>query len=98
MPRVRQPREPLTTHALLQVIWLASPALPVVGFSYSEVLEVAVGGGQVSDESSVRTWLLDQLQFTLARCDLPAAAAAFKACRRADMACLPSSMTGCSRR
>jgi urease accessory protein UreF len=60
MPRVRQPREPLTPHALLQVIWLASPALPVVGFSYSEVLEAAVGGGQVSDESSVRTWLLDQ--------------------------------------
>ena len=33
-----------TDAALLQLIWLASPALPVGGFSYSEGLEAAVEG------------------------------------------------------
>ncbi|MEY8877821.1 MAG: urease accessory protein UreF, partial [Leptothrix sp. (in: b-proteobacteria)] len=29
----------LDARSLLQLMWLASPALPVGGFSYSEVLE-----------------------------------------------------------
>ena len=33
------------TPALLQLIWLASPALPVGGFSYSEGLEAAIDQG-----------------------------------------------------
>jgi urease accessory protein len=86
MPRLRRLREPLTTHALLQLVWLASPALPVGGFSYSEGLEAAVDAGLVDDETSLRRWLRDQLLLTLARCDLPAAAAAFKAWRRGDAA------------
>ena len=36
---------------LLQLIWLASPALPVGGFSYSEVLEAAVDAGRVGNEA-----------------------------------------------
>ena len=46
---------------LLQLMWLASPALPVGGFSYSEGLEAAVESGLVYDEASAATWLLDQL-------------------------------------
>ena len=46
---------------LLQLMWLASPALPVGGFSYSEVLEAAVDTGRVHDEESAAAWLLDQL-------------------------------------
>ncbi|MDH5338798.1 MAG: urease accessory protein UreF, partial [Rubrivivax sp.] len=33
---------------LLQLIWLASPALPVGAFSYSEGLETAVEQGRIS--------------------------------------------------
>jgi hypothetical protein len=38
---------PLTAASLLQLIWLASPALPVGGFSYSEGLEASGGPGLV---------------------------------------------------
>ncbi|NWG73224.1 MAG: urease accessory protein UreF, partial [Rubrivivax sp.] len=72
---------PLPDAALLQLIWLASPALPVGGFSYSEGLEAAVDAGVVADEASTRAWLLDQLALVQARSDLAAAAAAFAAWR-----------------
>jgi urease accessory protein len=77
---------PLSAAALLQLIWLASPALPVGGFSYSEALEAAIDAGLVTDEPSTRDWLLDQLALVQTRSDLPAAAAAFHAwqCRDAD--------------
>ena len=51
MPRVRPPAVALPAPALLQLMWLASPALPVGGFSYSEGLETAVDEGRVSDEA-----------------------------------------------
>jgi len=75
---------PLTPTALIELMRLASPALPVGGFSYSEGLEAAVEAALVHDEASARTWLLDQLQLSLARCDLPAAAQAFVAWRGDD--------------
>ena len=37
--------------ALLRLMWLASPALPVGGFSYSEALEAAVESGHVAGEA-----------------------------------------------
>lgn len=52
-------------------MWLASPALPVGGFSYSEGLEAAVESGLVADETQASDWLVDQLQLSLARADLP---------------------------
>jgi len=59
-----------TDSSLLQLIWLASPALPVGGFSYSEGLESAVECGRVHDEKSAASWLAAQLHLTLARSDL----------------------------
>ncbi len=61
---------------LLQLLWLASPALPVGGFSYSEGLEAAVESGLVAGESQAGDWLQAQLQLSLARGDLPALAQA----------------------
>jgi urease accessory protein len=58
-------------------MWLASPALPVGGFSYSEGLEAAVEAGLVRDERQAGDWLLDQLRLGLARADAPAMACAF---------------------
>lgn len=71
---------------LLQILWLASPALPVGGFSYSEGLEAAVDAGQVHDEASAARWLTDQLYLGLARADLAVVAQAIPAWRQRDLA------------
>ncbi|RZL05806.1 MAG: urease accessory protein UreF [Rubrivivax sp.] len=70
---------------LLQILWLASPALPVGGFSYSEGLESAVDAGLVMDEASAADWLIDQLHLGLARADLAVVAQAIAAWRRQDL-------------
>ncbi|MBI3368607.1 MAG: urease accessory protein UreF [Burkholderiales bacterium] len=76
----------LPAPALLQLIWLASPALPVGGFSYSEGMEAAIDAGRVRDEASASAWLRDQLTLTLGRADLPLLASAFRAWQRVDIA------------
>ncbi len=70
--------------SLLQLIWLASPALPVGGFSYSEVLEAAVDRAGVTSEPTASSWLRDQLHLSLARSDLVAVAQAIPAWRLHD--------------
>ena len=72
------------TPALLQLIWLASPALPVGGFSYSEGLEAAIDHGLVHDEASCTRWLTDQLLLTQARGDMAAIAQAVPAWQAMD--------------
>ncbi len=76
--------------ALLQLIWLASPALPVGGFSYSEGLESAVDRGLVANEETAAGWLLDQLHLSLARCDLAVIGQAIAAWRALDPARISS--------
>jgi len=71
--------------ALLRILWLASPALPVGGFSYSEGLEAAVDAGLVHDEASASGWITDQLHLGLARSDLPVVAQAMRAWRTHDL-------------
>ena len=71
---------------LLQLMWLASPALPVGGFSYSEGLEAAVESGRVTNEAQAADWLLDQLDLGLARADLAITAQAVEAWRCGDFA------------
>src|SRR5947209_7488378 len=73
-----------TDAALLRLVWLASPALPVGGFSYSEGLEPAVEAGLVHDEASAGEWLAQQLHVSLARADLAVLAAAVTAARAQD--------------
>jgi len=73
------------TPTLLQLMWLASPALPVGGFSYSEGLEAAVESGSVTHEAEAGAWLLDQLHLALARADAPAAAQAVVAWHAGDL-------------
>ncbi len=72
--------------AWLQLLWLASPALPVGAFSYSEGLESAVETGAVHDEASAGRWLVDQLHVVQARADLAAVAAALVAWQAGDAA------------
>ena len=71
---------------LLQLMWLASPALPVGGFSYSEALEAAVDDGRVTSEASAAEWLVNQMALAPARADLPVLAQAHAAWQRHDLA------------
>ena len=84
MPSAHEPADAASASALLQLMWLASPALPVGGFSYSEVLESAVEAGWVVDETSAGNWLLDQLHLSLARADIAVMAKAFDAWQQHD--------------
>jgi len=70
---------------LLQLMWLASPALPVGGFSYSEALEAAVDDGRVNGEASAAAWLANQMALAPARVDLPVLAQAHAAWQRGDL-------------
>lgn len=73
------PAAPVGDVALLRLMWLASPALPVGGFSYSEGLEAAVEAGLVGGEADATAWLLDQLHLSQARADWAVAAEAYVA-------------------
>jgi len=83
---MREQARPVRASALLQLMWLASPALPVGGFSYSEGLEAAVEAGCITGEADASRWLCDQLHLSLARSDLAVCAKAFKAWQRDDRA------------
>ena len=75
---------PLPPATLLALMRLASPSLPVGGFSYSEGLESAVEEGRVHDEASAGRWLLQQLELVQARAEAPAVARAARAWRSGD--------------
>ena len=65
-------------------MWLASPALPIGGFSYSEGLEAAVDTDRVTTEAQAADWLLDQFELSLTRGDLAVLAQAIPAWRASD--------------
>jgi urease accessory protein len=50
---------------------LASPQLPIGGYSYSQGLEMAVEQAIVSDPASAGRWIGDQLRLNLARFEAP---------------------------
>lgn len=56
---------------LTALLHLASPALPIGGFSYSQGLEAAVDAGIVTDAPSAGRWIGSGLDNVLARCELP---------------------------
>jgi len=72
-------KAPMTGHAesaaseglaLLRLLQLASPALPVGAFAYSQGLESAVTAGLVTDETTASEWILGLLQGPFAGVDL----------------------------
>ena len=62
-------------------MWLASPALPVGGFAYSEGLESAIERVGITTEEKASDWLSDQLTLSLALSDLAIVSEAIPAWR-----------------
>lgn len=61
----------LRLRPLLAVLQLASPALPIGGFAYSQGLEKAIEDGIVHDAITARRWIEDLLLLALARYEAP---------------------------
>lgn len=60
-----------TDLALARLLQLASPALPVGAYSYSQGLESAVDAGLVHDAASAEVWIGDVLTYAVARLEAP---------------------------
>lgn len=71
---------------LIRLLHLASPALPVGAFSYSQGLEWAVECGAVDSEAKALGWIGDALHFALARCETPALVGLMRAWAKPDPA------------
>jgi urease accessory protein len=56
---------------LARLLQLASPALPVGAYSYSQGLEAAVEAHIVRDEATALSWIEDVLALTVARMEAP---------------------------
>ena len=56
---------------LARLLQLASPALPVGAYSYSQGLEAAVEAGIVRDAASAERWIGDVFDFSIAAMDAP---------------------------
>ncbi|HET6783998.1 MAG TPA: urease accessory UreF family protein [Pseudoxanthomonas sp.] len=56
---------------MARLLQLASPALPVGAYTYSQGLEWAIEAGQVHDEASAARWIGDVLEHNLGAYELP---------------------------
>jgi urease accessory protein len=55
-----------STLALVRLLQLASPLLPIGAYSYSQGLEWAVASGAVGDAAGARAWIGDTLELVIA--------------------------------
>jgi urease accessory protein len=68
-----RPLDPAARHATARfaLLRLASPSLPIGGYSYSQGLEAAIERGWVRDEAGMRSWLADLLEAGIGRFEAP---------------------------
>jgi urease accessory protein len=76
----------LRLKALIAALHLASPALPVGGFAYSQGLEMAIADRLVRDAPTAQRWIEDLLIHVVARFEAPLWLRAFDAQAGADPA------------
>jgi urease accessory protein len=65
---------------LCRALHLASPALPIGSFSYSQGLETAVELGLIRNEEDAFTWISDGLTEIVGRCEAPLVVFIHRAC------------------
>jgi urease accessory protein len=75
-------------NAAWALLRLASPQLPIGGYSYSQGLEMAVEQSTVHDSASAARWIGDQLLLNLARFEAPLLLAHCTAAAKNDWAAL----------
>jgi urease accessory protein len=66
---------------LCRALHLASPALPIGSFSYSQGLETAFELGLIRNEEDAGNWISDGLTEIIGRCDAPVVAFIYRAYR-----------------
>ena len=69
----------------LSLLQLASPALPVGGYSYSEGLETLVALGRIKDINTLANWLQDCLQFGAIRLETALTIRAYRAIKAENL-------------
>jgi len=69
---------------LVRLLQLASPALPVGAFSYSQGLEAAVEAGVVRDATSAERWIGEVFECSVARMEAPVLLRAYAAWAAGD--------------
>jgi urease accessory protein len=74
--------------ALLRLLQLASPALPVGAYSYSEGLEALVEAGRLSDRNALESWLVQELRYGAIRVETAVMVRAYRAGQVDDWASL----------
>jgi len=62
---------PLQSGALLHLLQLTSPSLPIGAYSYSQALEVAIEDRLVHDDVSAQRWISAQMQHVLGSFEAP---------------------------
>jgi urease accessory protein len=72
--------------AMLRLLQLASPALPIGAFAYSQGLEQATLLGWVKDEATALHWIAGVVTEVLPRLDLPVLAESYAAWSASDLA------------
>ena len=75
----------MNASALLHLLQLSSPSLPIGAYSYSQGLEAALESGLVHDEASARSWIVQALHQVVARFEGPVLWRLMQAFDRADM-------------
>lgn len=80
--------EMANSRPLLRLMHLVSPSLPTGAFAYSQGLEWAVAAGWIQDAATLKQWLTDLIDHSLAAVDLPLLARMVAACRVNDGAAL----------
>ncbi|TCS38996.1 urease accessory protein UreF [Reinekea marinisedimentorum] len=76
----------MNTQALLSLLHLTSPSLPIGAFAYSQGLESAVEMGWVNSEESLHEWLSPILSHAQANLDIPLLKRLYTAWQADDLA------------
>lgn len=78
----------MTIERILYLLQLASPALPVGAYSYSEGIEALIDMGTISDAQSLQHWLEQELRYGAIRLEAAVMVRAYHAVQSENIAAL----------